>query len=98
MLLQLKNLSLSIGSTPLFDHVDLTIERGERVCLVGRNGMGKSTLLKVIAGDVDVDDGEVIRARGSRIATLPQEVPRTVTGSVRDVVAQAEGAQPHQVA
>ncbi|HZP11374.1 MAG TPA: ATP-binding cassette domain-containing protein [Nevskiaceae bacterium] len=97
MLLQLKNLSLSIGSTPLLDHVDLTVERGERVCLVGRNGMGKSTLLKVIAGEVDVDDGEVIRARGSKIATLPQDVPRALAGTVRDVVAQAGDVQPYQV-
>src|SRR2546423_445936 len=98
MLLQLKNLSLSIGSTPLLDHVNLTIERGERVCLVGRNGMGKSTLLRVIAGETDVDDGEVVRARGTKLATLPQEVPRTLSGRVDDVIAQAGDVAPYQVA
>jgi ATP-binding cassette subfamily F protein uup len=98
VLLQLKDLSLSIGSTPLLDHVDLGIERGERVCLLGRNGMGKSTLLRLIAGETDADDGEVIRARGMKMATLPQDVPRALAGTVRDVIAQAPGVAPHQVA
>ena len=76
MLVQLKNIKLHIGSTPLLDNVNLTIERGERLCLVGRNGMGKSTLLRLVAGTTHADDGEVVRAQGLRIAKLEQEVPR----------------------
>ena len=91
MLLGLKNLSLHIGNTVLLDRVNLTIERGERVCLVGRNGMGKSTLMKLIEGSVRADDGEVIRSQGLRIARLEQDVPQAMNGSVYDVIAQGLG-------
>ena len=58
-ILTLRNVHLSYG-VPLLDGVDLTVERGERVCVLGRNGAGKSTLLRVIAGEVVPDDGAVI--------------------------------------
>ncbi len=90
-MLSLKNASLNLGSTILFDNVTFTIERGERVCLVGRNGTGKSTLMKVIAGEVALDSGEVVRTQGLRIAQLPQDVPRTAEGSVFEIVAQGLG-------
>ena len=91
VLIQLKQLSLHIGATALFDRVDLTIEAGERVCLLGRNGEGKSTLLRLIAGELDAEDGEVQRKPGLRIAQLPQDVPRDLAGSVYDVVAGGLG-------
>src|SRR3954454_16736149 len=72
-LLSLRDVSLSFGGPRLLDHVDWQIERGERVCLLGRNGEGKSTLLKLIAGRIGPDEGEVIRPQGLRIAQLPQE-------------------------
>ncbi|MCG8464655.1 MAG: ATP-binding cassette domain-containing protein [Xanthomonadales bacterium] len=90
-LIQLKGLGLSYGAAPLLDNVDLSINAGERVCLVGRNGAGKSTLLKVLDGQVQVDDGEIIRATGLRIARLAQEVPQGQEGSVFEVVASGLG-------
>jgi ATP-binding cassette subfamily F protein uup len=86
-LLSLRDVSLSFGGPRLLDHVDFQMERGERVCLLGRNGEGKSTLLRLIEGEIAPDEGEVIRAQGLRVARLPQDVPRGSTGRVVDVVA-----------
>ena len=91
MLLNLSGVNVSFGGPPLLDHADLQIERGERVCLVGRNGAGKSTLLKVIAGELRPDEGEIQWVAGARAARLPQEVPRDTRGPVFDVVAEGLG-------
>ena len=61
-LLQLTDISLTFGGTPVFDGLSLTIQPGDRVALVGRNGSGKSTLMKVMAGLVEPDRGEVVPA------------------------------------
>jgi len=87
----LVNVDYSVGGPLLLDRVDLSIERNERICVVGRNGAGKSTLLRLIAGEIRPDDGEV-RVQGEvRIARLAQEVPRETRGTVFDVVADALG-------
>jgi ABC transport system ATP-binding/permease protein len=86
-LLTLRDVSLAFGGPRLLDHVDWQIERGERVCLLGRNGEGKSTLLRLIEGQIESDEGEVIRQQGLRIARLPQEVPEGRGGTVADEVA-----------
>jgi ABC transport system ATP-binding/permease protein len=98
MLLQLKNASLHLGTTVLFDRINLTLERGERVCLVGRNGTGKSTMLRAIAAETAIDDGEVIRAKGLRIAKLEQEVPPAMAGTVREVMARGHPLADHAIA
>jgi ABC transport system ATP-binding/permease protein len=86
-IVSLLDVSLSFGGAPLLDRVNLQIERGERVCLVGRNGAGKSTLMKVIAGDMQPDEGQVFRSPPDAvIATLQQEVPAGLTGTVQSVV------------
>jgi ATP-binding cassette subfamily F protein uup len=85
-LVSLLDLSLSFGGAPLLDHVNLQIDRGERVCLVGRNGAGKSTLMKVIEGELKPDSGQVFRQPGAIISTLRQEVPAGLAGTVRTVV------------
>ncbi len=90
-LLSLRGIAVSFGGPPLLDGVDLSIERGERLCLVGRNGSGKSTLMKVLAGEITPDDGEMVRQGALRVARLTQEVPRGLTGSVYDVVAAGLG-------
>jgi len=91
-MLTLKNITLRFGGPPLLDKVSLVVERGERVCVLGRNGEGKSTLLRVIAGTQVADDGELIRSPGMRIAEMPQDIPQTLAGTVRDVVASGLGA------
>src|SRR3954467_14770440 len=89
-IVSLLDVSLSFGGAPLLDRVNLQIDRGERVCLVGRNGAGKSTLMKVIAGELAPDEGQVFRQSGAVFSTLRQEVPAGLTGTVRTVV-EGEG-------
>lgn len=86
-LISFKDVSVSFGGQPLLDNVNFQLERGERVCLLGRNGAGKSTLLRLIHGDIIQDDGEILRQRGVRIAMLSQEVPHGITGVTAEVVA-----------
>ncbi len=90
-LLSLRDIQLSFTHPPLLDGVSLSIEAGERVCLIGRNGEGKSTLLKIMDGSLVADDGERVVQRGARIARLEQEVPRTLRGRIFDVVADGVG-------
>ena len=90
-LVQLQRVDFSIGGPLLLERVDLSIEANERICVVGRNGEGKSTLLKLVGGELRADDGEVRVQNGVVIARLPQEVPQDTAGSVFDVVAQGLG-------
>ena len=90
-LIQLQHVDFSIGGPLLLADVDLSIERGERVCVVGRNGEGKSTLMKLIAGQLQPDDGEVRVQNGIVVARMAQEVPQSTAGSVFDVVAEGLG-------
>ncbi len=85
-LIGLRDVSVAFGGPVLLDRVNLQIERGERVCLVGRNGAGKSTLMRIIHGDLTPDAGEVVRQQGVRTALLPQEVPHELQGTVFDIV------------
>ncbi|APQ11508.1 ABC transporter ATPase [Pseudomonas oryzihabitans] len=86
-LLKFTNVSLAFGVTPLLDGVSWQIERGERVCIIGRNGTGKSSLLRIVKGEQQADDGEVWRAPALKIGELPQELPRADDRTVFDVVA-----------
>jgi len=90
-LIDMKNVCLSFGGPVLLDGVDLAIEPGERVCLLGRNGEGKSSLIKIISGDLLPDKGEITRAPGLRQGVLEQEVPGAMPGTVFDVVAGGIG-------
>ena len=87
-LLTLRGVSLSFGGPRLLDQVDLQIEHGERLCLLGRNGEGKSSLLRLIEGEIDPDAGDVLRQQGLRITRLPQDVPEGRQGTVSDLVAE----------
>ncbi|MDO5769350.1 MAG: ATP-binding cassette domain-containing protein [Psychrobacter sp.] len=84
-LVNLKNIHLAFGVAPVLDGVDLSIDEGERVCLIGRNGEGKSTLFKLITGTIAPDSGEVIINGNARIAMLEQDVPET-EGRILDIV------------
>ena len=86
-LLTLDAVSLAFGHLPLFEAASLQVDAGERIALIGRNGSGKSSLLKVVAGDVPPDGGSIWRAPGLRVSRLDQDVPLTGTRSVHDEVA-----------
>src|SRR5467141_876551 len=90
-LLQLSRLSLAYGHVPLLDHVDLVVERGERIGLIGRNGTGKSTLLKIIEGLAAADDGKVWRAPQLKLANVSQEPSFQSGQSVFEAVAEGLG-------
>jgi len=95
-LVTLRNVTLAFGGPPLFDRVELAIEPKERICLVGRNGVGKSTLLKILARELSPDSGEVEFGRGVRVAMLEQDVPGSLEGTCADVVrvGLAGGSRP----
>ncbi|NUN48872.1 MAG: ATP-binding cassette domain-containing protein, partial [Candidatus Brocadiae bacterium] len=86
-LVSLTGVSLSHGGPKLLDAVGLQIEDGERIGLLGRNASGKSTLMAVLAGELEAEGGVVARRQGVRIARLPQEVPRGMSGTVAATVA-----------
>jgi ATPase components of ABC transporters with duplicated ATPase domains len=89
-IVSLLDVSVSFGGPALLDRVNLQIDRGERVCLVGRNGAGKSTLMKVISGELKPDEGQVVRQQGAVFAMLRQEVPAGLAGTVQSVI-EGEG-------
>jgi ATP-binding cassette subfamily F protein uup len=92
--LALRNAAITFGGAPLFDGLDMTLGRGERVCLVGANGSGKSTILKALAGEIELDRGERFLQPGVTIGYLPQNADFSGRGSVFDYVAAgARGAR-----
>ena len=82
----IRGAKLSFGLNPLFTNVDLYVNRGDKICLVGRNGCGKSTLLKVIAREIEPDDAEFFVQPGIRIGYMPQEPDFTGFKTLREVV------------
>ena len=90
-LLTLDHLHHAYGHLPLLDDVSLQLQPGERVALIGRNGTGKSTLLRIVAGEIAPDTGTVWREPGTRVARLEQDVPLDTHDTVFDVVAQGLG-------
>jgi len=90
-LVTLDQVSISFGSLPLLDCVGLQVEANERVCLIGRNGTGKSTLLQIIGGDQVPDSGSVWRQPGMQIARLVQDAALFADRPVFDVVAEGLG-------
>lgn len=86
----LRDVQLAFGGPALLDGANFSLERGERVCLIGRNGEGKSTLLKLIEGSLLPDAGEVSLQNGITIAMLAQDVPMD-SGKVADIVADGAG-------
>ncbi len=90
-LLGLQDVRVAFGGPPVLDAASFAIERGERVCLLGRNGAGKSTLMKLLDGTAEPDSGEVVRQGGVTVARLEQDIPVGVEGSIYDVVAAGLG-------
>jgi ATP-binding cassette subfamily F protein uup len=85
-LLSLRDIRVAFGGPPLLEGASLQIEPGDRICLLGRNGTGKSTLLKVVNGEIAPDQGEIVRQQGVKVALVPQEVPPGLSGTVQEIV------------
>jgi ATP-binding cassette subfamily F protein uup len=90
-LISLRDIHLAFGGPAILDGASFALERGERVCLIGRNGEGKSTLLKLINGSLTADSGEISKQNNLRITMLEQDVPMS-SGKVADIVAGGAGA------
>ncbi|WP_018936959.1 ATP-binding cassette domain-containing protein [Thioalkalivibrio sp. ALJ24] len=90
-LITLRDIHLAYGMASLLDGAGLSLEPGERVAIAGRNGEGKSTLLRILAGEVEPDAGDITRRDGLTVAWLTQELPPGIEGSVFDVVAEGLG-------
>ncbi len=92
-LISLQEITLAFGGPLIFDKLSLHVEQGERVALLGRNGTGKTTLMRVMSGELQVNEGEVIYQKGIKVTHLPQEVPTNIKGSVFDVVLSGLGGR-----
>lgn len=92
-ILSLSQVSLAFGGPKLLDAVNLQIEAGDRICLLGRNGAGKSSLLRLLNGDIPVDAGEIQRRQGVHTAYVPQDFPAHWPGTVRDYLQQCGQAR-----
>jgi ATP-binding cassette subfamily F protein uup len=90
-LITFRDVSWGLGEAPLIDKASFQIETGDRICLLGRNGVGKSTLLKILEGRIVPDAGDIWRQQGVTVAVLDQEVPDAAEGSVFEVVARGMG-------
>ncbi len=82
----IKNASVNFGIKPLFTDVEFSINKGDKICLIGRNGSGKSTLLKVIAGVIEADDAQIFIQPGTKISYMPQEPDLSKYNTLKDVV------------
>lgn len=85
LLIQLQNVTLRHGGPALLDNVDFGLESGSRVCLLGRNGCGKTSLLRLVTGDDRPDSGSVIRSNGLVVSTLPQAIPEGLSGDITSI-------------
>jgi len=91
-LIGLQKVSMAYGGPKLLDEVTLQVERGERICLVGRNGEGKSTLMRLLKSEEKPDSGEVVSQAGVQVGFLPQEVPGKMAGSIDEIVMTGLGS------
>jgi len=90
-LLTLKDVSLAYGNLSLLEKINFRIDSGERICLVGRNGTGKSTLFRVISDIIQPDEGEIWRKDTLKISYLEQEVPADTSQTIYEVVSTGLG-------
>ncbi|MCH9643260.1 MAG: ATP-binding cassette domain-containing protein [Gammaproteobacteria bacterium] len=87
--IKFQNISVHYGEQPLLDRVSFNIEKNEHIAIIGRNGVGKSTLLKLIQGSITADSGNIERESQLCIYSMAQHVPQDLTGSVLDFITQA---------
>ncbi len=85
-LVSVNNLTVGFRGPPLLDGVSCRIEPGQRIGLLGRNGAGKTTFMRILSGQTDSDAGEVVFAPGTKLSLLPQDVPQDITGTIEEVI------------
>ncbi|WP_027721260.1 ATP-binding cassette domain-containing protein [Maridesulfovibrio zosterae] len=90
-LMSINNVSMSFGGPLLLDEISFQVEEGQRICIVGRNGEGKSTLLRLMSGDLVPDSGNIANQKGVTVARLSQKVPEVLEGSIFEIVAGGLG-------
>ena len=90
-LLSLQNASIAFGGHQLLQNVSLHIEKNQRICLLGRNGEGKSTLLKILAGEIVPDSGELHKDQSTRVSYFTQTIPQDITGTAFEIIARGLG-------
>jgi ATP-binding cassette subfamily F protein uup len=93
-LISVQDVTLGFGGPRLLENVNFQIERGEWIGLLGRNGMGKSTLLKLLNEEIWPQSGQIARQQNLRVAYLPQEVPQGMGGTTTEIVASGLEAEP----
>lgn len=87
-LISLQNISIAFGGPKILDNLKLQIEKGQRICLLGRNGAGKSTLMKIMKGSLSSDSGTIFREQNIKISYFTQKIPQDLEGSVFEIIAQ----------
>ena len=90
-LLRFQQACLAFGTHPILDHVDFSLFTGERVCLVGRNGAGKSSFLKLLTGQQNLDDGQIVVNTGVVLARLEQDPPAKMDVKIADFIREGAG-------
>jgi len=95
-LLQLRQITLKYSSAPLLDQIDFQVEAGERICLLGRNGAGKTSLMRIITGEETPNEGELILPDAAVVTRLIQEIPDDITGTVMEVLHSGLRADRHE--
>ena len=90
-LMSVSDISMTFGGPQLLDNVSFQVEEGQRICIVGRNGEGKSTLLRLMSGDLVPDDGNISYQKGVTVARLSQKVPEVLNGTIFEIVAGGLG-------
>jgi ATP-binding cassette subfamily F protein uup len=88
-LISLQDVTIGFSGPRLLEEINLQIESGESIGLLGRNGMGMSTLLKLISGEIQPHSGTIARQQNTRVAYLPQEVRQDLSGRVADIAESA---------
>lgn len=94
-LVSIRDLQIGFRGPALFDNVSCQIEPGERIGLLGRNGAGKTTFLRLLRGDEEPDGGQISISPGAKVSLLPQDVPAGIAGRVIDVVVQGAASNHH---
>ena len=85
-LISLRDITMSFGDRPVLDGIDLQIEAGERLCLLGLNGCGKTTLMKIVAGELEPLEGDIQQTQGLQTSILDQKVPDSIKGTLTQKV------------